>query len=291
MSDASDISIVIHGGSGAKPGHDYSNVIDHMRGITEAGRSELRRGMTSVDVVVYVVSELEASGLYIAGRGASPNLDGEYELDACVMDGLTGNAGSVAALSGFVSPIRTALAVMRQTPHVLLVGSGAAQFARRQLLEAVPEQEGWYTHACSFETANAPQVHGTVGCVARDREGNLAAATSTGGAFGKLPGRVGDSALIGASTWADSYVAISCTGHGEFFIRAAAAAQVAHRVRFGSQSLGTAASAVIDEIARSGGHGGLIGVDSKGNVTMPFASSGMKRAALMNDGTIVSWAP
>ncbi|MGH9524387.1 MAG: isoaspartyl peptidase/L-asparaginase family protein [Terriglobales bacterium] len=286
-----EISIALHGGSGAKPGHDYGSVTRHMRGLIELGQERLQRGIPAVEVAVEIVAALESSGLYIAGRGASPNLDGDYELDACVMDGSSGSAGAVAALTGFANPIRAAAAVMRKTPHVLLVGSGAAQFARQQRLEATPAHSAWYTNACSFEAVPAAESHGTVGCVTRDVRGNLAAATSTGGAFGKLPGRVGDSALIGASTWADRNLAVSCTGHGEAFIRAAAAAQVAHRVRFGAQTLEAAATAVIEEIAAQGGHGGLIAIDSSGNVTMPFRSSGMKRAALLNDGTILSLAP
>jgi isoaspartyl peptidase/L-asparaginase-like protein (Ntn-hydrolase superfamily) len=283
-------NIVLHGGSGANPDYDYRREIAHMRGLIEAGRDRLRRGDQALDVASDTVAALESSGLYIAGRGASPNLEGEYELDACLMEGTTGRAAGVAALVGIKSPISTARAVMDRTPHVLLAGSGATQFARRQSLAAVEDPDGWYTRACAFE-ATPPATHGTVGCVVRDAAGHLAAATSTGGVFDKLPGRVGDSAIIGAGTWADDLVAVSCTGHGEFFIRAAAAAQIAHRMRFGKQALETAASDVIAEISRKGGMGGLIALDSKGNVAIPFASTGMKRAALLSDGTILASAP
>jgi isoaspartyl peptidase/L-asparaginase-like protein (Ntn-hydrolase superfamily) len=271
-------AIALHGGSGAKRGHDYGQVIDHMRGLVENARDRLRNGASALDVAVETVAALESSGLYIAGRGASPNLAGVYELDACLMDGATGRAGAVAALTGIESPIRTARAVMERTRHVLLVGAGAAQFASTQRLATVPDPGGWYTRACAYEFSepSAALSDGTVGCVARDVRGDLAAATSSGGTPGKLPGRVGDSAHIGASTWADEQVALSCTGDGEFFIRSAAAAQIAHRMRFARQTLDSAAADVLEDIVRQGGAGGLVAIDHRGNVAMPFVSTEMK---------------
>jgi L-asparaginase/beta-aspartyl-peptidase (threonine type) len=181
---------------------------------------------------------------------------------------------------------------MDWTPHVMLAGEGAARFAASQKLAAIADDAAWFTRAGQDESNHPPGVlaHGTVGCVVRDGEGRLAAATSTGGVFGKLPGRVGDSPLIGAGGWADDRVAVSCTGQGEYFVRVAAAAQLAHRMRFGGQSLEVAAAAVLAEIRALGGEGGLIAVDAAGNVAMPFVSAGMKRAALMPDGNIVSEA-
>jgi isoaspartyl peptidase/L-asparaginase-like protein (Ntn-hydrolase superfamily) len=282
---ASPIALVLHGGAGAKRSQDYSREIPHMQGLVEAARDRLRAGASALDVAVETVHALEQSGLYVAGRGSSPNTDGGYELDASVMDGPGQRAGAVAALQGFKSPVLVARRVMEATPHVLLAGQGAADFAKAQRMDPVPGND-WFTHAGATEDNHPPALsHGTVGCTVLDADGRLAAATSTGGVFGKMPGRVGDTPIIGSGTWADGSAAVSSTGTGEFFLRTVAAAQVAWRVGAG-QPLDEAARKVIEAVGALGGDGGIIAVDRAGNVTHPYNSEGMKRAWLTRDGEV-----
>lgn len=286
------LSVVLHGGAGAKRGTNYDREIDHMRGLVEAARDALKAGASALDVAEKATRELEASGLYVAGKGASPNTDGVYELDAAIMDGHLHRCGAVAALEGFESPIAVAREVLERTQHVMLAGSGAAGLAAARGYARIADPEAWFTRAGAGEDNHPPGqlAHGTVGCVVRDGEGRLAACTSTGGVFGKMPGRVGDTPIIGAGCWADRTVAVSCTGQGEYFVKVAAAAQVAHRMRFGGESLASAADAVLAEIAAMGGDGGLIAVAADGTIAMPYVSQGMKRAALTPDGEIISAA-
>lgn len=285
-------ALILHGGAGARRSRDYTAEIAHMREVVEAMKARLEAGASALDVAVEATVLLEDSGLYVAGRGASPNLTGDYELDASLMDGSNRRAGAVAALQGFRNPIRAARAVMDSTPHVLLAGAGAARFAQDQNLETVADPSAWFTGAGKGEDNHPPGTlsHGTVGCCVLDSAGRLAAATSTAGVFGKMPGRVGDTPIPAAGTWADDGVAVSCTGQGEYFIRVAAAAQTGWRVRAG-QSLIEATQAVIDEIGGldgegRGGDGGLIALDRHGNIAAPFNSQGMKRAWLTIDGEI-----
>ncbi len=283
-------ALALHGGAGAVRRKDYGREIAHMRGLVEAARDALAKGAKALDVAVETVAALEASGLYVAGRGASPNLAGRYELDASLMNGADGRAGAVAALQGFASPIAVARAVMEKTPHVMLVGEGATTFARAQGFAEIDKPDGFFTQAGKGEHNHPPGVlaHGTVGCVVRDVDGNLAAATSTAGVFQKLPGRVGDTPLIGAGTFADRNVAVSCTGQGEYFIRVAAAAQIAFRCQFLGQTLTEATQAVLDAVGKLGGDGGLIAIDAAGELAAPFLGEGMKRALLTRDGEILS---
>lgn len=280
-------ALILHGGAGARRERNYDREVAHMRDVVEAMKARLDAGVSALDVAVEAVTMLEDSGLYVAGRGASPNLAGAYELDASLMDGATRRAGAVAALQGFRNPIVAARAVMEKTPHVMLAGEGAALFALDQGLEPIADEDAWFTRAGQGEDNHPPGTlsHGTVGCCVLDAQGRLAAATSTAGVFGKMPGRVGDTPIPAAGTWADGNVAASGTGQGEYFIRVAATAQTAWRVAAG-QSLSAAARAVIDEIGALGGDGGLIALDREGNIADPFNSQGMKRAWLTRDGEI-----
>jgi isoaspartyl peptidase/L-asparaginase-like protein (Ntn-hydrolase superfamily) len=284
------VRLVLHGGAGALPDRDYSRQIAHMRGLVEAGRDRLNGGAPALDVVVETIAALEDSGLYVAGRGASPNRAGVYELDASLMHGPTRRVGAVAALRGFASPIQAARAVMERTRHVLLAGEGAAAFAADQGLETIADPATWFTPAAPRGEGGASSQTGTVGCVALDESGALAAGTSTGGVFGKLPGRVGDTPIPGAGMWADDTAAVSCTGEGEMFIRAAVGAQIAFRMRFGGQTLETATSATLAEVGALAGEGGLIALSAAGEIAMPFNSRGMKRAWLGAGGEIGSAA-
>lgn len=280
-------ALILHGGAGARRERNYDREIAHMREVVESMKARLDAGASAVDVVVEAVVMLEDSGLYVAGRGASPNLAGGYELDASLMDGDGRRPGSVAALQGFRNPIRAARAVLDHTPHVMLVGEGAAAFCADQGLDRVEDPETWFTRAGQGEDNHPPGAlsHGTVGCCALDAQGRLAAATSTAGVFGKMPGRVGDTPIPAAGTWADDRIAASGTGQGEYFMRVAATAQVSWRVAAG-QSLAEATQGVIDEIGGLGGDGGLIALDRHGNIADPFNSQGMKRAWLTPGGEI-----
>ena len=280
-------ALILHGGAGARRERDYTLEIAHMGEVVAAMKARLDAGASALDVAVEATVMLEDSGLYVAGRGASPNLAGAYELDASLMDGSTGKAGAVAALQGFRNPVVAARAVMDHTPHVMLAGEGAALFALDQGLEPIADEEAWFTRAGQGEDNHPPGTlaHGTVGCCVLDRDGRLAAATSTAGVFGKMPGRVGDTPIPGAGSWADGRVAVSGTGQGEYFIRVAACVQVSWRVAAG-QSLSDAGRAVIDEIGGLGGDGGLIALDRDGHIAHPFNSQGMKRAWLTTDGDI-----
>jgi isoaspartyl peptidase/L-asparaginase-like protein (Ntn-hydrolase superfamily) len=231
------------------------------------------------------VVALEDDPLFNAGRGAVYNAAGRHELDAAIMDGASLRAGAVAAVSRIRNPVLAARAVMEHSPHVLLAGKGAERFARERKLKF---ERPSYFHTSARLAAlrkNLKGHHGTVGAVALDAKGNLAAATSTGGFTGKLPGRIGDSPIIGAGTYADNAAcAVSGTGHGELFMRAALAHDVAARMRYRGESLRRAAAGALAAIARLGGDGGLVAVDRRGNIAMPFNSEAMFRGCVGRDG-------
>lgn len=273
-------ALAIHGGAGARPEIDYTRQREHMAALAASGRIMLADGGKALDVVTEMVMELEVSGLYVAGRGAFCGSDGHAELDASIMDGRECGAGAVAAIRDVRSPVRVARCVMERTPHVMLAGEGARAFAEKQGLDLIDDPAGYFQPPDRGVHAVAGSRHGTVGAVALDSHGDLAAATSTGGIFDKLAGRVGDSPVVGSGTWADRQVAVSCTGVGEYFLRCCSAHDVAARMNYGGAALAEASAAALDIVAELGGEGGLIAIDRAGNIAMPYNSRGMKRAAV-----------
>jgi beta-aspartyl-peptidase (threonine type) len=291
-------ALAVHGGAGTIPRDETSrsrtaSYHDGLRRALTAGRDILAAGGGTLDAVTEAVAALEDDPLFNAGRGSVFTCAGTQEMDACVMDGIARRAGAVAGVFGPRNPVRAARAVMERSRHVLLIGEGALAFCRENGV-AFCEPGYFRSEARRRELQRAlehpdgePPQYGTVGAVARDRHGNLASATSTGGMTGKAPGRVGDTAIIGAGTYADNATcAVSATGHGEFFIRHAAAFAIAARLRHAGQSLDQAARAVIDELAAAGGSGGVVAVDHVGALALPFNTAGMYRGYVRDGGAI-----
>jgi isoaspartyl peptidase/L-asparaginase-like protein (Ntn-hydrolase superfamily) len=267
-------------------GRDYSVVEKHLAELAAEGEARLKSGASALDVVEFATAELESSGMYVAGKGSAPNSAGYVELDASIMDGASREAGAVAAIVGVVNPIRVARGVLRATPHVMLAGQGALAFAKLEGFELVEDPDNYYVLPVGiYEHEIHEQKHGTVGAVALDTTGGLAAATSTGGTLGKLEGRVGDSPLIGPGTWADDDVAISFTGTGEHIIRSGGAISIAHKVAAGA-TVAKAIEEVLAEIERLGGDAGVIVVTRDGNIEMAYNSDGMKRAAVNSSAPV-----
>lgn len=296
----SNYTLVIHGGAGnITPANLPSDMAAQFQAklneVLKHGDSILKSGGTSLDAVEACVRMLEDCPLFNAGKGAVFNSEGKNELDAAIMDGKTGLAGAVAGVTTIRNPISAARAVMEKSQHVLLTGKGAETFATEQGLEIVsPEyfftESRW--NAYLKAKANNDSVdaldkkHGTVGCVALDIYGNLAAATSTGGMTYKKYGRVGDAPIIGAGTYADnSTCAVSATGHGEFFIRNVVAYDISAIMKYKGLPITEAAEVVImHKLKQKGGAGGIIGVDKKGNVAMTFNTTGMFRGYIKAGG-------
>ncbi len=310
------IALAIHGGAGTILRSQMTPALEaeYRHGLETAlksGWSILESGGTSLDAVEAAVCSLEDFPLFNAGRGSVFTHEGEQEMDASIMDGKSLKAGCVAFVKNIKNPIRLARLVMERTGHVLLAGEGANQFAEQlgietapdeyfftehrwlQLQEAIASGRVQLDHTESEPGAVATGSHaastkpiGTVGAVACDQNGHLAAATSTGGMTNKKFGRVGDTAIVGAGTYADQTCAVSCTGHGEYFMLASTAHDVAARMKYKGLSLDEAARETIEHLTSISGEGGMIAVDSHGNVTLPFNSDGMYRGYITSEAEI-----
>jgi L-asparaginase / beta-aspartyl-peptidase len=283
--------LLVHGGAGNPRGALDDEPAHHaaLRDALLAGYELLGGGPGALDAAEAAVRSLEECALFNAGRGSVLTADGRVEMDAAVMDGGSGEAGACAGITRVRNPVSLARAIMEKTPHVLLVGEGAEHYAADTGLEfADPE---WFVtdrerrrHARTAPTdADPASGHGTVGAVALDSRGQLAAATSTGGVRGQLPGRVGDTPVIGAGTWADDIVAVSCTGGGEQFIRAAAGHELSARMRLTGSPLADAARSALARL-----DGGLIALGRDGSVAMPFNTALMFRGRAADAG-VQTW--
>ena len=279
--------LVIHGGAGNFTPKDIPAELipEYEATMSEAlhmGMKGIERGDSALQVVVLVIKYLEDSPLFNAGKGSVFTHEGTHELDASVMDGKTKMAGAVAGVSHIKNPIEAAQCVLAHTNHVLLVGEGAENFARNQQLQMV--EPGYFSTEKQRKKLDdalkkeKKEKMGTVGCVVLDKNGNLAAGTSTGGMTNKMKGRVGDTPIIGAGTYADNQsCAISATGHGEFFIRYSVAYDIAAQMQYLNLSIDEASEKVIQKLKTFGGDGGVIGMDKNGKVIMKFNTLGMFR--------------
>ena len=301
--------LAIHGGAGVvRAGLSPEDQAAARAGLERAllaGHAKLQAGASALDAVTAAITVLEDDPAFNAARGAVFTHEGRNELDASLMDGRDGSAGAVAGVQRVRNPILLARAVMEHSPHVMLVGSGAESFAEGQGIDLVDpshfhtgrrwEQlqralrkeaaEGAEAGAGIEAVRDGLKYFGTVGAVALDADGHLAAGTSTGGMTNKRWGRVGDSPIIGAGTWADARCAVSGTGWGEFYIRTAAAHEVCARVRHRGEGIAAAAEAVINgDVVRAGGDGGAIALDAGGSVAFPFNTEGMYRGWIGTDG-------
>lgn len=299
--------LVIHGGAGVEKSslspEEQAQAREAMQRALRAGHAVLTRGGSAVDAVAVTITVLEDAPQFNAGRGAVFTHDGKNELDAAIMDGASGKAGAIAGVHTVKNPILLARSVMDRSKHVMLVGDGAEQFAREwgialvdpsyfrtekrwQQLQKARKAEAGDRQAQAALDLETAKHFGTVGALALDRDGHLAACTSTGGMTNKRYGRVGDAPIIGAGTYANTQCAVSGTGWGEFYIRAVAVYDICARMKYAGQSLQQAAEAVIDQqIPKAGGDGGAIALDAQGNAAFPFNTEGMYRGWIGADGT------
>lgn len=282
--------IVIHGGAGViknLPPEIEKEYISKLSEALEAGYKILQNDGSSLDAITAAINILEDSPLFNAGKGAVLTENGIAELDASIMDGKTLKAGAVAGVHHVKNPINLARLIMEKSPHVMMIGKGAEEFGKLFNIELVDStyfitKERWNQYLKLKDTL---EKHGTVGAVALDKSGNLAAGTSTGGMMMKKFGRVGDSPIIGAGTYANNNTcAVSGTGHGEYFIRLCIAKDISSLMEYKNLSLEEAANQVINKLTNLGGTGGVIAIDRYGNIAMPFNTDGMFRGYYLSDG-------
>ncbi|HKX86052.1 MAG TPA: isoaspartyl peptidase/L-asparaginase [Flavobacterium sp.] len=291
-------AIAIHGGAGTilKKNMTPELELEYHQTLEKAVRSGheiLKNGGTSLEAVQKAITILEDSPLFNAGKGAVFTSEGKNELDASIMDGKTLKAGAVAGVTVVKNPILLANAIMQKSPHVMLTNLGAENFAKEQGLEIV-DPSYFYTEKAYKALGKAKQSEkekdskfGTVGCVALDKHGNLAAGTSTGGMTNKKWNRVGDSPIIGAGTYANNKTcAVSSTGWGEFFIRSVVAYDISALVEYKKMKIHQATKEAIDKVANLGGDGGVIAMDNKGNISFEFNTTGMFRASIDKEGKL-----
>lgn len=289
--------LVIHGGAGWISRGSISQSMEqaYINTLKESllkGRALIKSGGSSLDAVQIAIEHLEDSPLFNAGKGSVFTTNGTNEMDSAIMDGATGNAGAATGIATIKNPIQVARAVLDRSVHVFLSGAGAEEFAIKQGLTQV-DSSYFFTQKnfdklleakASMQDVTQDKL-GTVGAVALDQSGNLAAGTSTGGMTNKRFGRIGDSPIIGAGTYAENGVCgISATGHGEYFIRYVVAHDIAARIKYANQSIQKASSEVIENLKTNGGLGGVIGLDATGTVVMPFNTKGMFRGYISLDG-------
>lgn len=306
--------VVIHGGAGTILKKEMSPELEEqyrakLKEALTQSYQKIKEGKSSLEAVEAAIVVMEDSPLFNAGKGAVFTSDGRNELDASIMYGKDKSAGAVAGLTVVKNPIKAAIAVMQKSEHVMMIGKGAEQFAKKEGLEIVDPKYFWTKHRWdalqkvkkeelkanqpnAMNNSHYPSYYwvdkkfGTVGCVALDKEGNLSAGTSTGGMTNKKYGRVGDAPIIGAGTYADKNVGISGTGWGEFYIRTSAARTVAAKYEYQNKDVKTATQEVMLEIEKLGGDGGMIALDKNGNVAMTFNTEGMYRGTVTEDGEI-----
>ena len=293
-----EYALVIHGGAGVMNKDKMSDErkAEYKAKLNEAltlGEKLLKEGATCTDVVVEVVKVLENSPLFNAGKGAVFTNSGENELDASIMEGKNMNAGAVAGVKDIKNPIMAACEVMDNSVHVMLSGKGASEFAKKQKLEIVPNKyfftKGRYNSLQRLLQKEREREKrdnmGTVGCAVLDKYGNICAGTSTGGMTNKKYGRIGDSPVIGAGTYANNKTcAVSCTGHGEFYIRLGFARDISALMEYKGLSVQEACREEIRTLSEMNGTGGVIGLDAKGNIAMEFNTSGMFRGYIKSTG-------